>query len=333
MFQPHLVMTEDNLNGNVDSLSDSFQQKMKKIHYENYELWIKNFSLNLQNIWNENSAKDLFLGKKENLSAIVIGRGPSIDKKRHLEMIANSNYKGCIICCDGKLVDALKSGVIPKKFPNYYVITIDPGSHIQKLYHNPLVDEFGPKIKGVFPTIADPNSVESARKSGIKIHWFHSLFDYNEGKKSFNYISAVMVRAKNDRGLPALQTGGNVGTSAWFFSWKILGCSTVALIGINHGWDEDDPIELITRHGVENLSVKLDKNSPSFKRMFPKIYNPQLKKYCILDPIFQYYRTALIEFISRSPQWLTTINATEGGSIFGNRITCGTLREFLEQYN
>ena len=29
---------------------------------------------------------------------------------------------------------------------------------------------------------------------------------------------------------------------------------------------------------------------------------------------------ALLEFISRSPSWLTTINATEGGSIFGKRI-------------
>jgi hypothetical protein len=34
----------------------------------------------------------------------------------------------------------------------------------------------------------------------------HSLFDYNEGKKSFNQISALMVRAKNhSKGLPQWQ--------------------------------------------------------------------------------------------------------------------------------
>ena len=53
-----------------------------------------------------------------------------------------------------------------------------------------------------------------------------------------------MVRAKNHtNGLPALQTGGNVGTSSWFVSWKILQCNVVALIGINHAWEEDDPLE------------------------------------------------------------------------------------------
>ena len=57
-----------------------------------------------------------------------------------------------------------------------------------------------------------------------------------------------MVRAKNHvNGLPAIQTGGNVGTSSWFISWQILKCATVALIGINHSWEETDPIELIMK--------------------------------------------------------------------------------------
>jgi hypothetical protein len=37
----------------------------------------------------------------------------------------------------------------------------------------------------------------------------------------------------------------------------------------------------------------------------------------------------LREFIIRSPDWVKTINATEGGSIFGKRIICKTFREFL----
>jgi hypothetical protein len=140
-----------------------------------------------------------------------------------------------------------------------------------------------------------------------------------------------MIRAKNHpNGLPAIQTGGNVGTSSWFISWKILKCSNVALIGLNHGWEEDDPWDLIMRHGLKHISVKIDKNSPTFKKLFPKIFNPQIGKYCILDPIFQFYSTAFKEFISRSPSWLTTINATEGGSIFGDRVKCMTFSEFLK---
>ena len=51
-----------------------------------------------------------------------------------------------------------------------------------------------------------------------------------------------------------------------------------------------------------------------------------------MDPIYQFYSNALKEFISRSPKWLTTINATEGGSIFGERIISMKFSEFLEKY-
>ena len=48
-----------------------------------------------------------------------------------------------------------------------------------------------------------------------------------------------------------------------------------------------------------------------------------------MDPIFQLYRNVLLEFIERSPKWLSTYNATEGGSIFGKRVTTITFKEFL----
>ena len=224
-----------------------------------------------------------------------------------------------------------RSGVMSGS--NFYVATIDPVPQIKKFYDDEIVDKYGPKIKGAFTVISDPSAVDRARRAGIKIHWFHSLFDYEEGKKSFNHISALMIRTKNHpNGLPAIQTGGNVGTSSWFISWKILKCSNVALIGLNHGWEEDDPWDLIMRHGLKHISVKIDKNSPTFKKLFPKIFNPQIGKYCILDPIFQFYSTAFKEFISRSPSWLTTINATEGGSIFGDKVKYMTFNEFLKNY-
>ena len=109
-------------------------------------------------------------------------------------------------------------------------------------------------------------------------------------------------------------------------------CSNVVLIGLNHGWEEDDPWDLIISHGLKHLSVKVDMNSPTFKKLFPKIFNPEIGKYCILDPIFQFYSTAFKEFIFRSPSSVTTINATGGGSIFGDRIKCINFNEFLKKY-
>jgi len=320
------------LNKINDKELDPIEKSMMNIQYQDYDSWIENFSLNLNNIWKENSSKDLSnFFSKQNETAIVIGRGPSIDEHNHLELLSKSNFFGSIVCCDGKLIDTLKSGVTPDKFPNFYVVNIDTGLHTKKLFDHPLVLKYGSKIKGIFSTISNPKTVDQARKSGIKIYWMHTLFDYNEGKKSFNYISSKIVRSKTHvNGLPAIQTGGNVGTSCWFISWKILQCNKVVLLGMNHGWNEDTPIETITKHGVD-FAHSYDKNSSSFERLFPKLYNPEFKKYCILDPIFQYYRKALLEFISRSPSWLQTINATEGGSLFGDNLKSTRLSFFLEE--
>jgi len=315
------------------------EESMKKIHSEDYDNWVNNFALNLEYIWTESSAKGLTpnaekLTGNQKSPAIVIGRGPSLKKFHHLELLRESNYNGTIICCDGALIDTLKAGVTPDKFPNFLVVTIDPDlERIKKYYDHELVKKHGSKIKGVFSVLSHPLVVEQARQSGIKIHWVHSLFDYNEGKKSFNYISSLIVRSKNHpKGLPAIQTGGNVGTSSWFIAWMVLKCSPIALVGINLGWEEDDSWDTIIRHGVKDLSINIDKNSSSFQKLFPKVFNPDIGKYCILDPIFQFYSAGLKEFISRSPSWLTTINATEGGSVFGNRIKSMTFSEFLRKH-
>lgn len=232
------------------------------------------------------------------------------------------------------LKTALKAGVTPTKFPKYYVVSIDPYSPAKEFYEDEIIKKFGPLINGIFSTIVKPTTVENARNAGIKIHWFHSLFDYNEGKKSFNHLSALMVRSKKHVGLPAIQTGGNVGTSSWFVGWKILKCNQICLIGINHGWEESDSWEKIISHGSDLVDTSVvDRDSPRFKKLFQILHNPDFDCKCIVDPLFQFYRSALKEFISRSPDWLTTINATEGGSIFGRRIQGMKLQEFLNTKN
>ena len=294
-------------------------------------------TLNLPNIWNEKSAKELTpsVNQREKNSAIVIGRGPSINKHEHLKLLASSDYQGTIVCCDGKLADALKAGITPDKFPKYFVATIDPYPLIKKHYEHEIIDSYGSKIKGIFTVITNPDVVERARQSGIQIHWLHSLFDYNEGIKSFNSLSALMIRAKNNlHGLPGIQTGGNVGTASWFISWQILKCATVALIGINHGWEEEDTWETIVYHNDRaQISKGVDRDNPSFNKLFKKVHNPDFNCNCILDPLFQFYSEALKEFIVRSPEWVTTINATEGGSIFGERILSMKFSDFLEKYH
>jgi len=313
------------------------ENAFEKNHYKkNYENWVSYFALNLENITKEHSARKLDpTYKKGNKfldnSAIVIGAGPSVKKNKHLELLASSDYKGSIICTDRMLEPILKAGITPDKFPKFYVATIDPAELLKKFYEDPIITKYGNKINGIFSTVVHPNIVGNARKAGIKIHWIHSLFDYNEGKKSFNQISALMVRAKNHKdGLPAIQTGGNVGTASWFIAWKILKCNVVGLIGMNHGWDDDDDWDEILAHS--NAPSNINRDSDEFKKLYPRIYNPDYDCYGIQDPTYQYYCNATKEFIKRSPENIKTINATEGGSLFGEKILSTTLKKFLKEY-
>jgi hypothetical protein len=317
-------------------LKDEIEQIMEKVHYAKlFDNWVQNFALNLNNIWNEPSARELSsIQNKSNepSSAIIIGKGPSLKKENHLKLLAESGYTGTIICCDGILIDCLKAGVTPEKFPKFFVVSIEARNDLKKYYDHDLVRKHGKNIFGLFSTVSDPTAIDFARKSGINIHWFHALFDYYEGKKSFNNISALMTRSKkHTNGLPGLQTGGNVGTTSWFIAWQILKCKTVTLIGIDHGWNIDDPSSLmILAHGGNNTEI--DESTSSFRRLFPQIYNPEFDCTCVVDPIFQYYGKALKEFIKRSPEWLNTINATEGGTIFGDRILCTKFSKFFKDY-
>jgi hypothetical protein len=313
----------------------SKDKSVEKFFYKNdFDQWVQNFTLNLDKIQKESSAKEIILNQtSKNDFVIIIGAGPSLKKHNHLEKLAKSNYNGAIICTDRSLIPALKAGVTPEKFPNFYVITIDAYKEIQKYYDDEIVNKFGNLIKGIFSILTFPDAVNKARNAGIKINWIHPLFDYADGQKSFNNISALMIRAKDPvHKLPAIQTGGNVGTSGWFVGWKILKSKTICLIGMNHGWEEDDPEDLIFSHGnVGNIS-EIKGDEKKIQKLFPKIFNPYFKTNCILDPIFEYYSSTLKEFIVRSPDNVLTINSTEGGSLFGERIKCLNFSEFLAKF-
>jgi len=307
----------------------------KKTFNQYYDSWIQNFTQNLKYFSNDKSAQELspkINHKMNKSSSIVIGRGPSLKKHAHLEQLAKSNFQGNILCTDGILENALEAGVTPDRFPNFYVVTIDTNEKIKKFYEHKIIKKYGKKIKCLLSTTAPHSTYNAIKKSGLEIFWLHTLFDYNKGKSSFNYISGQMTKTKNHpNGFPAIQTGGNVGTSCWIISWSILKSNYIGLIGIDHGYSVDTPWEIISKY--HPLSENVDKESSVFKKAYPKIYNPEYDSYSIQDPIFQYYSQALKEFIPKAPKWTKTINATEGGTIFGKKIKCTTFDNFLKKYN
>ena len=301
----------------------------KNVYEKFYDTWIQNFVNNLENIWNENSARILsnYASSKSVSSSIVIGRGPSLFENNHLELLAQSKFNGNIICTDGVLIKALEAGVTPKKFKNFYVVTIDAQEHIKEFYNNKIVSNYGDKINCILSSTISPETYNIAKNNGMKIFWLHTLFDYTKDKTSFNYIANTMTKAHNhEKGLPAIQTGGNVGTSCWMIAWSILKSSSIVLLGMDHGYSDKMSWDEIDKY--HKIPANIDKNSESFKMAYPTNFNPDFNCYFKQDPIFQYYSKALIEFIPRVPS-VKTINATGGGAIFGNGITSMDFKKFL----
>lgn len=322
------ALLQENKQTSTQILESIFEKNLYEKYYDD---WIRNFASNLENIWNGHSARELTPVENKK-PAIIIGRGPSVFKHKHLELLAKSNFDGSIVCTDGALTHALKADVTPDKFKEFFVVTIDTQSHISKLYEDPIVKQYGNKIKCILSTTVPKSTYTIATESGMQVFWTHALFDYNKGKSSFNYIAGTMTKTKNhEKGLPAIQTGGNVGTSAWIISWSILKCSPSILIGIDHGYPAEMPWEEIDKyHKIPN---GISKESEAFKKAYPTFYNPIFNCYVKQDPIFQYYSNALKEFIPRAPSWVHTINATGGGAIFGNGINCMRFENYLAQNN
>ena len=301
------------------------------------DLWMYNFARNIPDILDGNSVRLLNVfrnGSKSrknhrpNQSAIVIGAGPTIYEKKHLEILANSNYQGVIACTDRMLATCLKNGITPKKFPKFFVLSMDPYEITIKYYDDEIIKKHSKKISNIMSTCTIHETVEICKNYGFNIFWYHPLIDDFRKLESINKIMNMMCKSdKNPDGLPGLQTGGNCGCFSWIFSWAILGCSPIGLIGLNLGVDGDTPIEK-TQHYSQVLNHFNNDKSKVSKR-YRKVFNKEIGTESLLDPVFDFYREAFLDLVVRTPKWARTINATEGGSLFGQRIENMKFTDFL----
>jgi len=296
-------------------------------------LWCENFALNLPYIRGGKAINDLE-GVGKGKSCIVVGAGPSLHKHKHLEMLAESDFRGYIFVSDGILKQALKAGVTPDKFKNLFVGTVDGNRElIWRHYDDPLVDKFGSQIKALFTTMAAPNARERAEKAGIEIYWYNPRYDDWRKNESFTRLSGMMTKTEGrPKGIGCIGSGGQVGSSLWVIAFSVFNNNPISLIGVDTGYLDGTPIEETPYYGKILQSAGGDVNVAA--KYFRRIYNPYFKCYCLVDFVFDSYRKAWLELASKVPREYVTINATEGGSLFSNdgSINCMRFRDFLEHY-
>ena len=294
-------------------------------------LWCENFGLNLPYIRGGKAINDLE-GVGKGKAAIVIGAGPSLKKNKHLEMLAENDFDGYIFVCDGILREALKAGVTPEKFPEYYCGTVDGNRElIWRHYDDPLVDKYGKGIKGLFTSMAAPNARERAEKAGIEIYWYNPWFDDWRKNESFTRLSGMMTKTEDKpKGIGCIRSGGNVGNSLWSVAFSVFNSGKICLIGMDTGYLDGTPIEETPYYRTILQSAGGDVNVAA--KYFRRIYNPYFKCYCLVDFVFDSYRKVWLELASKVPKEYITLNCSEGGSLFSDYIKCMRFADFLNHY-
>jgi hypothetical protein len=267
-------------------------------------------------------------------SAIVVGRGPSLFKHGQLKLLAekseNGEYNGIVVASDGALIPCLEAGVIPD-----YVVSVDGAPIIRKWFEHPLVEKYGEIMKWVASVTINHDVYLAGRKAGLEVYWFNPTFDDWRQNETWTRLQRLLsTTPKYDMGVPAMNSGGNAGACAWIFAMQVLKRSPVALIGVDFGYPEGTPLQetqyfnqiLAEAHGDLNV----------IKEAYPKFYHPVFKEHAFADLIFFHYRQAFIDLQEMTDLWYRlyggTINCTEGGTLFGQGITCMKLQEFLEKW-
>lgn len=322
-----------------------------QIGYEwHKEKIVRNSAANVPNITQSVAALKRPEGAKGS-SAIVVSAGPSLHYSNTLKILASANYKGSIITIDGSYVKCLKAGVIPD-----YVITLDPHpTRIVRWFGDPdfennmtgddyfsrqdldidfrenslrqnrenidIVNEHASKTKMIIASTAPANVVQRAREAGFDMYWWMPLVDDPNSEGSLTRQMYKLTK------LPAINTGGNVGTAAWVFAQFWLKIKNIAVVGMDLGYRLDLPYnmtqgypELVQMFGQENITSDL----------FPVIENPDTGVTCYTDPTYCWYRNNTLELIANSGA--TLYNCTGGGILFGDGIVTMNLTDFMAKY-
>jgi hypothetical protein len=282
-------------------------------------------------------------------SAIVISAGPSLYKNNILSRIKASGYKGSIVAIDGSYVRCIKADLEPD-----YVVTLDPHpTRLVRWFGDPdfeknlegddyfsrqdldiafrtnsidenrrniaLVDRHGKDKKLIICSAAPRNVVERTASVGFDTYWWAPLVDNPEKPES---LTRAIVRETK---LPAMNTGGTVGTAAWVFALTSLKIPRIAVVGMDLGYYKADTSYYQTQ---TYYSLRAQVGEENMHEYFPEFVYPGTGEHFYTDPTYYWYRSNLLDLISASGS--TVFNCTGGGTLIGDGVECVEIEKFCE---
>lgn len=285
-------------------------------------------------------------------AALVIVGGPSLHRRETAKRVLASGFRGDIITADGSFGYCLREGLIPS-----YMVCLDPNPtrivrwfgdpdlaqrlpddyfqrqefdpafgktieeerrHNDNLYE--LVNHYGPQVKAILCTSVDPSVTKRCVEAGMEIYWWNQFYD--DPSDPQQTITRELVDMTS---IPCMDTGGNVGTAAYIFSWLVLGYKQVGLAGFDLGYAPGSDY-LNTQYFYELRNLFGTRVSEAFI----KVHNPYLDETWFTDPTYHWFKQVFLELATQAT--CTTYNCTEGGTLFGANINFIPLADFLKRF-
>ena len=266
----------------------------------------------------------------EDRPVLCVSAGPSLYRQRILERL--KDWRGCLVVADGAYIQCLKAGLHPD-----WVVSIDPHpTRIVRWFGDPeweensrhddyfrrqdLAQDFredsaranaaniaavdDAKAKLVICSAAPQNVV--ARTGGFERFWFAPLVDNPDEEGITRTVCA-------ETGLPALTTGGTVGTAAWAFAHCILKSRNIAVVGMDFGYPMGTPLE-------NTQEWNLTGGDPD---LYPKF--PERGYYS--SPTYWWYRQNMLDLLEAAQARIT--NCSGAGLLYGERVGEINLEQWL----
>lgn len=305
------------------NVTPTLTQRIRKGTRGLLPLWMRNFSDNLEKIRSSTlSVKDLVFQDPQDRRALVIGRGPSLFRLKHLELLKEKGFDGWLVACDGILIDMLKRGVVPD-----FCLAVDGSELVTKWFDHDLVRQHGGHIKAVICSTVHPKVIKLIEEAGMPIYWFIPAHDDGKSEESFTRnISLMTVSDIRKEPIISMECLGQVGGASIVFSWSVLKSREVGLIGLDYGYPADMPLEetYYWKATVERMGA-LDAST-----VYEKHFHPFFQNETVVDPAFHSYREGFMEALLLKPPYTKITSCVGGGSLYSPLMDYAHLQDWLK---
>jgi len=230
--------------------------------------------------------------------ALIIGAGPSLYSKKHLELI--DRFEGDVFVVGRVIKDVLEYRV-PE-----YVSSLDAEDMETDFYDYPIVKDHMDEITAIMSVNVHPTTEKIW--TGKKL--FFNGYIPEQSVPNITHTLHLLTRCIT------ISCAGNVGSGCWNLA-LYLGYNPIVLIGMN--------LSFPTLKEMKDFY-------PDREITYKRGYNPDFKCGYYIDNVFDSYRSSTLSWLKtmRQSAGIVTYNCTEGGGLYGKGIECMRFEDYLK---